>query len=141
MVFDDVGFGLAGYYQQWNGYDNATLGESLYAPVGSTSYNTHMAYVSPFQFILENAVDSPYRESKGYFGNMKVDLHLTDEAVELIATHAAESTRIGARALREVFGKIITALEFDPFSSGKLVKDGNRYTLTITKEMAENTLK
>lgn len=97
--------------------------------------------VEDLKNILENAVDSPYRDSKGYFGNMNMDLNLTDDAVELIATHAAESTRIGARALREVFGKIITTLEFDPFSSDKAVKDGNRYTLTITKEMAENTLK
>jgi hypothetical protein len=36
---------------------------------------------------------------------------------------------------------MITALEFDPFSSEKVVKDGDRYTLAITKEVAEKALK
>jgi ATP-dependent Clp protease ATP-binding subunit ClpX len=91
--------------------------------------------------ILNNADDSPYRDSKEYFNNMNIDLNLTEDAVELIVTHAAENTRIGARALGEVFSKIITAMEFDPFSSDKLVKGGNRYTLTITEEMVEEALK
>ena len=97
--------------------------------------------VEDLKNILENAVDSPYRDSKGYFGNMNIDLHLADDTVELIATNAAENTRIGARALREIFSKIITTLEFDPFSSDKVVKNGDRYTLTITKEMTEKALK
>jgi ATP-dependent Clp protease ATP-binding subunit ClpX len=97
--------------------------------------------VEDLKNILENAVDSPYRNSKGYFDSMNIDLNLADDTVELIATNAAENTRIGARALREIFSKIITTLEFDPFSSDKVVKDGDRYTLTITKEMAEKALK
>ncbi|MCK5010167.1 MAG: AAA family ATPase [Deltaproteobacteria bacterium] len=97
--------------------------------------------VENLKAILKNAADSPYRDSKEYFGNMNIDLNLSEDAMELIATHAAESTRIGARALREVFSKMITALEFDPFSSEKVVKDGDRYTLAITKEVAEKALK
>ncbi len=91
--------------------------------------------------ILKNADDSPYRNSKEYFNTMNVDLNLKEDAMELIATHAAENTRIGARALNEVFSKIITTMEFDPLSSDKIIKEGDRYTLTITKEMAEETLK
>ncbi len=97
--------------------------------------------VENLKAILKNAADSPYRDSKEYFGTMNIDLNLSEDAIELIATHAAESTRIGARALREVFSKMITALEFDPFSSEKVVKDGNRYTLAITKEVAEKALR
>ena len=91
--------------------------------------------------ILKDAADSPYRNSKEYFNNMNIDLDHTEDAMELIATHAAENTRIGARALGEVFSKIMTTMEFDPFSSDKVVKDGDGYTLTITKEMAEEALK
>ena len=72
---------------------------------------------------------------------MNINLNLTEDALELISAHAVENTRIGARALGEVFSKIITTMEFDPFSSDKVVKDGDRYTLTITKEMAEEALK
>lgn len=97
--------------------------------------------VEDLKKILNNAADSPYRYSKEYFNNMNIELNLTEEAMDLIATHAAENTRIGARALREVFSKIITTMEFDPFSSDKVVKDGDKYTLTITKEMAEEALK
>lgn len=97
--------------------------------------------VGDLKKILKNAEDSPYRDSKEYFNNMSINLNLTEDAMELIATHAAENTRIGARALGEVFSKIITTMEFDPFSSDKVVKDGDRHTLTITKEMAEEALK
>jgi ATP-dependent Clp protease ATP-binding subunit ClpX len=72
---------------------------------------------------------------------MNVDFNLKEEAMELIATHAAENTRIGARALNEIFSKLITTMEFDPLSSDTIIKEGDRYTLTITKEMAEETLK
>lgn len=97
--------------------------------------------VEDLKIILKGAADSPYGYSKEYFSNMNIELKLTEDAMELIATHAAENTRIGARALREVFSKIIMTMEFDPFSSDKVVKDGDGYTLTITREMAEEVLK
>ena len=55
IVFDTVTIGILGLYVQWNGYDNATLGESMYATVGTISENTHMAFSS--WGIIENAVD------------------------------------------------------------------------------------
>ena len=72
-----------------------------------------------------------------YFRHAGITLTITDEAAGLIAEMASKKYRLGARALREVFGNIIKTLEFDPLAS-ELVreKDGQR-VLEITKEVVE----
>lgn len=67
--------------------------------------------------ILLHSADSPYLQSKQYFRTMGIELELTDGAVEAIVEHAAENTRLGARALREAFGRVVVDMEFDPFGS------------------------
>jgi len=56
VIFDTVDFGLIGLYAQWNGVDVASIGESLYAPVGFVSLNTHMVW-STWGPTYENAVN------------------------------------------------------------------------------------
>lgn len=91
--------------------------------------------VNELQHILLSAEDSPLRHSHNYFKSMDIDLMLTKEAVQLITEYAVENTRIGARALREVFNRIITPFEFDPFQSDKLVQKDQKTILTIDKDV------
>lgn len=85
--------------------------------------------------ILLNAVDSPYINARNYFKTFGIELSITDEALETIARQAESQTRIGARALREVFNKIITDLQFDPSGSGKIINRNNRQALEINKDL------
>ena len=85
--------------------------------------------------ILLNAVDSPYINARSYFKTFGIDLSITDDALEVIAAQAEANTRIGARALREVFNRIIVDLQFDPFGSDKIVTKDNQHTLEINKEL------
>lgn len=90
--------------------------------------------------ILLNAVDSPYVSAKTYFETFGINLRVSADALELIAAHAEQNARIGARALREVFNRIIADLQFDPFGSDRIVKEGERSVLSLDKEMVEQYL-
>ena len=57
-----------------------------------------------------------------YFRHAGITLTIDEEAANLIADFAARKNRLGARALREVFGTIIKHIEFDPLATG-LVRD------------------
>lgn len=91
--------------------------------------------ISELKKIMLTADDSPLRHSREYFKSMDIELQITKDALELIASHAVVNTRIGARALREVFTKIITVHEYDPYGSDKLEKNGGKLSMTIDKEM------
>ncbi len=93
--------------------------------------------VEELKKIMLTADDSPLRYSMRYFKSMGIDLRITKDALDLIAYHAVRNTRIGARALSEVFSKIVDNLEFDPSQSDKLqeVENGLK-ALTIDKEVA-----
>ncbi|WP_167512306.1 AAA family ATPase [Oceanidesulfovibrio marinus] len=82
------------------------------------------------QRILLHSKDSPFNQSRTYFKTMDIDLRITDEAVDLVVSQAADNTRLGARALREVFSRVIMDLEFDPFDSGAL-RDGENGTRVL----------
>jgi hypothetical protein len=56
VAFATVNLGLVGLYVQWNGFDVSSIGETLVATVGHTSYNTHMVF-STWGPTYENAVD------------------------------------------------------------------------------------
>jgi ATP-dependent Clp protease ATP-binding subunit ClpX len=72
-----------------------------------------------------------------YFRHAGITLTITDEATSLIAEMAAKKYRLGARALREVFGTLIKSLEFDPLASGLVREQGGRRVLEINKELVE----
>ena len=72
-----------------------------------------------------------------YFKQSGITLTITAEATSLIAEKAAKENRLGARALREVFGNIVKRLEFDPMATGLVHKQGDEQVLQITREMVE----
>jgi len=70
-----------------------------------------------------------------YFKYAGITLTITEEAAFLIADLAARKNRLGARALREVFGAIVNRLEFDPLTTGLVREQEGQQVLEITKEV------
>jgi len=78
--------------------------------------------------IFLTAEDSGYFQALQYFASRGIDLALSPAAVRRIAAEAARQPRLGARALKEVFRRVIRDYEFDPEahtagSGGALVID------------------
>ena len=67
--------------------------------------------------IFLESPDSSYHQSRAYFDTRGVHLALSPAAVRRIAAEAARQPRLGARALREVFRRVIRDYEFDPSAS------------------------
>ncbi len=61
--------------------------------------------------------------------------------MQRIAESAAEARRIGARALKEVYGRIIKPFEFDPFSQEEVRPDGSHHRLTIDDQVVVKALR
>src|SRR5437870_4888405 len=61
---------------------------------------------------------SIFRTSRDYFARFGVDLKITRGALVAIAWDAARQKRLGARALRETFRRVVRDLEYDPVDSG-----------------------
>jgi ATP-dependent Clp protease ATP-binding subunit ClpX len=76
---------------------------------------------------------SIFRISRDYFARFGVDLHITRPALVSIAWDAARQKRLGARALRETFRRVIRSLEFDPSNGGAPV-------ITIDEEMVKKAI-
>ena len=72
-----------------------------------------------------------------YFKHAGITLTITEEAAFLVADLAARKNRLGARALREVFGTIVKRLEFDPLATGLVRELEGQQVLEITKELVE----
>ena len=64
--------------------------------------------------IFLDAEDSAYRQSRAYFESRGVHLALSPAAARRIAAEAAREPRLGARALREVFRRVIRDFEYEP---------------------------
>ncbi len=88
--------------------------------------------------VFKDGPDAPYASALAYFRGHALDLRVTDEAMTYIAEQASLQPRLGARALREVFGRIMRDLEFDPFTSGLVqpTADG-RTELVVDLETAK----
>lgn len=74
---------------------------------------------------------SIFRTSREYFKRYGIDLQITRGALIAIAWDAARQKRLGARALRETYRRIIRGLEFEPASGG---------TLTVDEEMVKRAI-
>src|SRR5436309_9155535 len=74
---------------------------------------------------------SIFRTSRDYFARFGIDLQITRGALVAIAWEASRQKRLGARALREAFRRVIGKLEFDP---------AENKTLTIDEDMVKGTL-
>jgi len=76
---------------------------------------------------------SVFRTSRAYFQRFGVDLQITRGALIAIAWDAARQKRLGARALRETFRRVIGDIEFDPVDSGSRV-------ITIDEQMVKRAI-
>jgi ATP-dependent Clp protease ATP-binding subunit ClpX len=85
--------------------------------------------------------DSVFRASQSFFDKYGIDLEITDEAAQKVADEAAKSSRIGARALKAVYGRIIKPFEFDPFSHDEVQQNGDRHCLVIDEALVARSLK
>ena len=85
--------------------------------------------------------DSVFKASQGFFKNYGIDLQVTDGAAGKIADEAAKARRIGARALKEVYGRIIKPFEFDPFSREEVQKNGEECRLVLDEGLVSRALK
>jgi ATP-dependent Clp protease ATP-binding subunit ClpX len=76
--------------------------------------------------IFLEAPDSAIHPERAYFKKFGIDFSLTADAVERIAVEAATFPRLGARALKEVFRRVVREFEYEPESAapdGRLVID------------------
>ena len=91
------------------------------------------------QIFLETR-DSVFVRSKSFFRRYGIELEITEEAAHRIAREAAKHSRIGARALKTVFGTIIKPFEFDPFSRAEVTRQSAGRKLVIDKETVVRAL-
>ena len=66
---------------------------------------------------------STFRTAREYFHRFGIDLQITRGALIAIAWDASRQKRLGARALREIWRRIVRNLEFDPSVAGVLTID------------------
>ena len=79
---------------------------------------------------------SIFRTSRDYFKRFGIDLQITRNALINIAWDASRQKRLGARALREIFRRVIRSLEFDPAAA---TKDG-KSVVTIDEQMVHSAI-
>ncbi|HVR43823.1 MAG TPA: AAA family ATPase [Thermoanaerobaculia bacterium] len=80
---------------------------------------------------------SIFRVSREYFRQFDVDLQITRGAIRSIAWEASRHKRLGARALKEIFRKIIRELEFAPVAPAG---EGGRKILIIDEERVRKAI-
>ena len=91
--------------------------------------------------IFTETRDSLFVASQSFFKTYEIDLQITEGAVKRIAMEAAKSSRIGARALKAVYGKIIKPFEFDPFSHPEVQENGEGHRLVIDEGMVRKAMR
>jgi ATP-dependent Clp protease ATP-binding subunit ClpX len=67
--------------------------------------------------IFAEGSESGFRQSQAYFQAFGCKLEMTAEAAQRVVREAARKPRLGARALKEVFRRVVSPLEFDPQSA------------------------
>jgi len=111
-------------------FDNAVILEDLNATTLARIFS------EPREGVLQT--------SQNFFRNYGIDLEITNDAVQKIAEEAAKSSRIGARALKSIYGKIIKPFEFDPFSRDEVQPangNGGQRRLVIDEKLVVEALK
>jgi ATP-dependent Clp protease ATP-binding subunit ClpX len=87
------------------------------------------------RIFLENR-DSGYHQAREYFASQGIELAMSPAAVRRIADEAALQPRLGARALKEVFRRVVRDYEFDPSRVGT----GPARTLVIDRREVDQAL-
>ncbi|HXG59221.1 MAG TPA: AAA family ATPase [Thermoanaerobaculia bacterium] len=77
---------------------------------------------------------STFRTARDYFHRFGIDLQITRGALLAIAWDASRQKRLGARALRETWRRVIRNLEFDPSAPG------DAKTITIDEAMVRSAI-
>ncbi|MEM7482145.1 MAG: AAA family ATPase [Acidobacteriota bacterium] len=90
--------------------------------------------------ILLKSYDSPFVRSRRFFETLDIDLEIEPLASALISEKATKESRTGARALRDVFSKVINRYEFDPWNSGGLSEEDGRTRLVIDADRVREAL-
>ncbi len=111
-------------------FDNAVILEDL------TSQTLARIFKEPREGVLQT--------SQNFFRKYDIALEITDDAVHKIAEEASKSSRIGARALKSVYGRIIKPFEFDPFGREEvrpLNGAGGPHRLVIDDKLVSEALK
>jgi ATP-dependent Clp protease ATP-binding subunit ClpX len=90
--------------------------------------------------IFLDTPDSVFKASQRFFKNYEIDLEITEGAVQKIADEAATHSRIGARALKTVYGKIIKPFEFDPDDNPAVREENGRKRLVLDDALVAKAL-
>jgi ATP-dependent Clp protease ATP-binding subunit ClpX len=69
--------------------------------------------------IFVHSSDSGLKQAQAYLGSQGVRFELTAAAAKRIAREASKQPRLGARALKEVFRRVIGPYEFEPRAAAK----------------------
>ena len=85
--------------------------------------------------IFAEGGDSGLRQAQAYFSSFGCRLEVTQDAARRIVLEAARQPRLGARALKEVFRRIVGPLEFDPHAAA-----GDRGIVRIDLERVKEAL-
>jgi ATP-dependent Clp protease ATP-binding subunit ClpX len=67
--------------------------------------------------IFAEGAESGLRQSQAYFSSFGCKLEMTADAARHVVREAARKPRLGARALKEVFRRVVSPLEFDPHAA------------------------
>ncbi len=91
--------------------------------------------------IFTDTRDSVFRASHEFFQRYGIELEITPGAVKRIADEAARSPRIGARALKGVYGRIIKPFEYDPSTHVGAAGSDERPRLLIDEAVVRAALR
>jgi ATP-dependent Clp protease ATP-binding subunit ClpX len=108
-------------------FDNAIILEDLNAVL--------------LQRIFVEPQDSVFKLSQKFFEKYGIRLEITDAARKRVADEAAKSSRIGARALKAAWSRVIKPFEFDPFVRPEVKKEGDGYRLVVDEKVVGEALK
>ena len=109
--------------------------------VGESSYRSPYTRDSLADTAAFEPEDAVFRTSQAFFATLGIRLDITDGAARKISEEAARHARIGARALKSVYGKMIKPFEYDPYGNSDVVREGDGYRLTINEEIVNRSLK
>jgi len=94
--------------------------------------------ISGLMRIFVEPKDAIFRETKRYFHSLGIELQITRDGLKALAEAAYENHRLGARALRMVFKRILRGIEFDPTESYMVQEKEGKRVFLITKDLVRN---
>ncbi len=96
---------------------------------------------STLQTIFLDLGDGVFATSRDFFARNGIALEITAGAARQVALEAAKSSRIGARALKAVWGRVIKPFEFDPIGRPEVVPEGTGHRLVVDEKLVTEAVK